>query len=89
VLPVSRVDGAVPEVFEDAHAAQMLGFWETHRDAMPAALESFARDRLSTAKLPRTVELVEELPRNEAGKVRRAALVDDRRPTTSPLPDPS
>jgi bile acid-coenzyme A ligase len=60
-----------------------------HRDAMPAALESFARDRLSTAKLPKTVELVEELPRNEAGKVRRAALVDDRRPTTSPLPDPS
>jgi len=30
-----RVDGAVPEVFEDAHAAQMLGFWETHRDAIP------------------------------------------------------
>ena len=30
-----RCDGTVPSVFEDAHAAQMLDFWEMHRDAMP------------------------------------------------------
>ena len=30
-----RCDGEVPQVFEDAHAVQMLGFWETHEDAMP------------------------------------------------------
>ena len=30
-----RCDGTVPPVFEDAHAAQMLDFWETHRDAIP------------------------------------------------------
>ena len=30
-----RCDGTVPSVFEDAHAAQMLDFWETHQDAIP------------------------------------------------------
>jgi aminoglycoside phosphotransferase (APT) family kinase protein len=30
-----RCDGAVPEVFEDAHAAQMLHFWAAHHDAVP------------------------------------------------------
>ena len=30
-----RCDGTVPQVFEDAHAAQMLDFWETHQDAIP------------------------------------------------------
>ncbi len=30
-----RCDGTVPPVLEDAHAAQMLDFWEAHRDAIP------------------------------------------------------
>src|SRR3954466_16017430 len=30
-----RCDGTVPELFEDAHAAQMLEFWEAHQDAIP------------------------------------------------------
>ncbi len=31
----ARCDGEVPQVFEDAYAAQMLNFWEAHPDAMP------------------------------------------------------
>ena len=37
-------------------------------------LRSFARDRLSAAKLPREVVLVEEIPRTAAGKAVRRAL---------------
>jgi len=31
----ARCRGAVPEWLEDAHARQLLGYWEAHRDAVP------------------------------------------------------
>ncbi|MFN2525165.1 MAG: class I adenylate-forming enzyme family protein, partial [Actinomycetota bacterium] len=37
----------------------------------PAALKKWARTRLAGFKTPRRIEIVEELPRNESGKVRR------------------
>jgi bile acid-coenzyme A ligase len=40
--------------------------------------DRFARARLSAAKLPRSYEIVCSLPRNEAGKIRRSALVAER-----------
>jgi bile acid-coenzyme A ligase len=40
------------------------------------ALRAWCRDRLAPYKVPKTVDFVEGLPRNEAGKLRRAALLE-------------
>ncbi|MBA2451749.1 MAG: AMP-binding protein [Chloroflexia bacterium] len=46
----------------------------------PSALEldAHCRERLASYKAPKTYEFVDELPRNEAGKIRRSALVAER-----------
>jgi bile acid-coenzyme A ligase len=46
----------------------------------PAAseLDVHCRERLTSYKVPKTYEFVAELPRNEAGKIRRSALVAER-----------
>lgn len=46
----------------------------------PAAteLDAWARKRITSYKVPKTYEFVDELPRNEAGKIRRSALVSER-----------
>jgi bile acid-coenzyme A ligase len=41
-------------------------------------VRAFAKDRLAAYKVPKTVEFVEAIPRTEATKVSRAALVDAR-----------
>jgi bile acid-coenzyme A ligase len=43
------------------------------------ALDAFVRDRLAGYKAPRSYEFVADLPRTEAGKIRRRALADERR----------
>lgn len=43
-----------------------------------AAVRDFCRERLVPYKVPKSVELVERLPRNEVGKLRRRALIDER-----------
>jgi bile acid-coenzyme A ligase len=48
--------------------------------ATEAELDAYARGRLSPYKVPKTYEFVDQLPRNEAGKIRRRALVDERAP---------
>ena len=40
----------------------------------PAALRAWCRERLAGFKVPKAFELVDELPRTESGKVRRADL---------------
>lgn len=49
-------------------------------DAPPPVsdLESQVRARLAAYKVPKTFEFVTELPRNEAGKIRRSSLAEDR-----------
>jgi bile acid-coenzyme A ligase len=42
------------------------------------ALEAFCRDHLVSYKVPRSFEVVVEFPRNQAGKIRRNALVAER-----------
>jgi bile acid-coenzyme A ligase len=46
----------------------------------PAAadLECHCRERLASYKVPKTWEFVEQLPRDDAGKLRRSALVAER-----------
>lgn len=41
-------------------------------------LDAWARERITSYKVPKTYEIVAELPRNEAGKIRRSALVTER-----------
>jgi bile acid-coenzyme A ligase len=43
-----------------------------------AELDALCRERLASYKAPKTYEFIAELPRNEAGKIRRAALVEER-----------
>ena len=49
-------------------------------DLSPEALLLHCRERLASYKRPKSLELVEKLPRTEAGKLNRAALVRERSP---------
>ncbi len=44
----------------------------------PAELIGHCRERLSPTKVPKSIEIVEALPRSEAGKINRQALVAQR-----------
>jgi len=44
----------------------------------PAEVIGFAKERLAAYKVPKTVELVTTMPRNDAMKLNRAALVAER-----------
>jgi acyl-CoA synthetase (AMP-forming)/AMP-acid ligase II len=55
--------------------------WVVLRDRVPVAdLRTFLSARLSDYKVPRRITVVDALPRNEAGKVRKAALVTGAAP---------
>ena len=43
-------------------------------------LRRFCRSRLAAYKVPKTVEIVDRLPRSDAGKIRRADMARDRSP---------
>jgi bile acid-coenzyme A ligase len=44
----------------------------------PSDIIDFAKARLAAYKVPKTVELVEAIPRNEVMKFNRAALTEER-----------
>jgi bile acid-coenzyme A ligase len=48
------------------------------RAALPDALRAFCRDRLAGYKVPKTVELVDDLGRAATGKINRRALAEAR-----------
>jgi bile acid-coenzyme A ligase len=52
----------------------------TDHDAPPSVEEirAYAKERLAAYKVPKTVEFVDRIPRTEATKVSRAALIDAR-----------
>ena len=45
-----------------------------------AELDAHCRERLASYKVPKTWEFVDALPRDEAGKIRRSAMVAERSP---------
>ena len=47
-------------------------------------LIAYAKARLAPYKVPKTVELVDRIPRSEAGKINRGALVAERETTAGP-----
>src|SRR3954471_19758644 len=54
--------------------------------APPTAADviAFAKERLAPYKVPKTVELVDAIPRSAATKVSRSALVAEREPAAGP-----
>jgi bile acid-coenzyme A ligase len=56
------------------------------RDVAPDDVITFGRSRLAPYKVPKTVELVDALPRSDAMKLSRAALVAERDAATSTTP---
>jgi bile acid-coenzyme A ligase len=46
----------------------------------PAALRAHCKERLAPYKVPKDFEFVDRLPRSEAGKLNRSALVAEREP---------
>ena len=44
------------------------------------ALDAHCRERLASYKVPKTWEFIQTLPRDEAGKIRRSAMVAERSP---------
>ena len=49
-----------------------------NNEALSLEVMDLCREQLLSYKVPRTIELVETLPRNEAGKIRRTWLRDQR-----------
>jgi acyl-CoA synthetase (AMP-forming)/AMP-acid ligase II len=60
---------------------------EVHAD--PAEIVAFARERLANYKVPASVEIVAELPRNAAGKVLRRVLRDQAAAETAASTTPT
>ncbi len=66
---------AHPVLGEDVAAWVVL-----RRDASAGDLRSFLLERLADYKVPRRITVVDALPRNESGKVRKTDLVPEDRP---------
>ena len=54
----------------------------------PDSLAAQVKTRLASYKRPRSYEIVEQVPRDEYGKIRRAALVAERTPASIPAGSP-
>jgi bile acid-coenzyme A ligase len=51
----------------------------------PADIIAFAKARLAPYKVPKSIEFLVRIPRSEAGKVSRIALVNERETVADPL----
>ena len=68
------VDCAVFGVPDERYGEQLKAVVETRTDVAPEELQAFVRDRLADYKVPASVEIVPELPRNPNGKVMKRWL---------------
>jgi bile acid-coenzyme A ligase len=87
------VDCAVIGVTDEEWGRRVHAIIQPRNPAAPpvvAILDAHCRARLASYKLPKTYEFVPELPRTEAGKLRRSALVEERSTGQTPamLPVP-
>ena len=68
------VDCAVFGVPDERYGEQLKAVVETRAEVAPEELQAFVRDRLADYKVPASVEIVAELPRNPNGKVMKRLL---------------
>jgi len=66
-----------PEWGQRVHALVQPTQWPPILTA--AGLDSFCRERLTAHKAPKSYELIQSLPRDASGKIRRSAIREDRR----------
>jgi acyl-CoA synthetase (AMP-forming)/AMP-acid ligase II len=71
VLDVACIGVPHPEMGEELKALVVV---RPGHEVTPAELVAFCRERLSTYKCPRSVELVDDLGRNTMGKINKRAL---------------
>lgn len=74
-------DVAVVGIPDDEWGARVHAIVQWHDATRPASiadLDRFVRERLAAYKVPKTFEVVDRLPRDEVGKLRRSALVAER-----------
>jgi acyl-CoA synthetase (AMP-forming)/AMP-acid ligase II len=45
-------------------------------DASPEALKNFCKDRIASFKIPKHIEIWEELPKGATGKILKRAVID-------------
>jgi bile acid-coenzyme A ligase len=64
---------------DDSWGQRVHAIVEPAADVTASELAAYARGRLAPYKVPKTFEFIDKLPRNEAGKIRRTALVEERK----------
>jgi bile acid-coenzyme A ligase len=80
-------DQAVIGLADDEWGHRVHAIIELEKTADPVTpeeLRTFCRGRLAAYKVPKSVEIVDQLPRSEVGKISRTALIEAR---TRPLAD--
>jgi acyl-CoA synthetase (AMP-forming)/AMP-acid ligase II len=45
-------------------------------DASPEALKDFCKDKIASFKIPKNIEIWEELPKGATGKILKRAVID-------------
>ena len=75
VLDVAVIGLSDPDWGQAVHAIVAIG---PDAGVAEGALAAFCRTRLAAYKLPKSFEIVDELPRDPSGKLRRSALRDER-----------
>ncbi len=75
-------DVAVIGLRDDEWGKRVHGIVQLAEPLTTEALDGHCRERLASYKVPKTWEFIETLPRDEAGKIRRSALVAERTPAS-------
>ncbi len=71
-------DVAVIGLLDDEWGKRVHAVVQPGQELSEAELDAHCRERLASYKVPKTWEFVAQLPRDEAGKIRRSALVAER-----------
>jgi len=83
VIPAEEAGLVKPKAFVALRDGVTAGD-ESARDSLCRALQEHVKDRLSKHKYPRWVIFVDDLPKNDRGKIDRKVLIDRERAGENP-----